>query len=136
LVLNRAGYQCSNAIHSVVWRHPQRFEPAAIAVGYLTSLTAVLAEIHGRRYGGGVLKIEPGALRGLPVPVVNSVADVFDEINSLMRRGKEESARSAADEVVLRCALGLSRRKVSWLERARHALSKQRVPSRNGGRDA
>lgn len=136
LVLNRAGYRCSNAIHAVAWREPQRYKPAAIAVGYLTSLTAVLAEIHGRRYGGGVLKLEPSALRGLLVPVVNSAADAFDEINSLMRHGKEESARSAADEVVLRCSLGLSHKKVSWLERARRDLSRQRVPSRNGGRDA
>ncbi len=136
LVLNHAGLRCSNALHAVTWNGVPSAEPEAVSVGVLTSLSALWAEVNGRRYGGGVLKLEPGALRRMPVPLVDSADAVFRECSALIRAGREDAARSYADEMVLRLGLGASRRDVARLQLARRGLAAQRLPERNGGRRA
>lgn len=133
LVLNHAGHRCSNALHSVLWRDPQRITPEAVAVGYLTSLSALWAEIYGRRYGGGVLKLEPGTLGKMPIPALASGVDAFEECARLMREGMEDAARAHADDAVLRRGLGISSRDIARLRRAKLNLLRQRVPTRSGG---
>ena len=60
LVLNRGECLNTNAVHSLTWKDDETVKPEAVAVGFLTSAVAAWAELAGRRYGGGVLKIEPG----------------------------------------------------------------------------
>lgn len=128
LVLNSAMYFCSNTLHSVYWNRELGTNARAVAVGFLTSLVSVWAELTGRRYGGGVLKIEPSILSRAPVPVVPGSENYFAEINSLLRAGREEDARFRADEVVLRNGLGLSEHIIRYLQRARLELITQRRP--------
>lgn len=135
LVLNRSGYRCSNALHLVRWRELSSASPEAVSVAFLSSLTSVWAEIHGRRYGGGVLKLEPGTLRAIPIPLVSAARGAFQEIDALLRSGREESARAAADEAVLRNGLGISARDIARLQRAQRDLARQRAPTRNGAND-
>ncbi len=118
LVLNKAGLRCSNALHAVRWHDRAGRLPEAISVCMLTSLPAVWSELHGRRYGGGVLKLEPGTLRGVPLPLVTSASSAFFELDALLRSGEEERARRIADDLVLRRALGLSARDIARLRRA------------------
>lgn len=132
LVLNRAGVRCTNALHEIRWHRPNGTVPKAVCAGFLTSAVGAWAEYHGRRYGGGVLKLEPSILMRAPVPVVDAGAMAFDELNGLMQSGREEEARRLADEVVLLDALGLSRKDVRGLQRARSDLMHQRRPARNG----
>ena len=133
LVLNRAGVRCTNTLHEIRWHQPNGTVPKAVCVGFLTSAVGAWTEYHGRRYGGGVLKLEPSILMRAPVPVVGAGAMAFDELNGLMQSGREEEARRSADEIVLLDALGLSRRDVRRLQRARSDLMCQRRPARNGG---
>lgn len=135
LVLNQAGYRCSNALHRLQWRDTLAVSPTVLPVTFLSSLTAVWAEIHGRRYGGGVLKLEPGTLRSIPIALLPSLSTVFEDIDTMMRSGHEEHARRAADEIVLRAGLGISAKDLSRLERARRDLAEQRAPIRNGRGD-
>lgn len=136
LVINSAGYRCSNTLHAVTWKKPAKLPPKAIAVCFLSSLASVWAEIYGRRYGGGVLKLEPGTIRGVPIPLLKEAADVFAEIDSLLRRNKENEARAVADDAVLRKGLALSEQDISRLQRARVDLKQQRLPARTRGSDA
>jgi len=130
LVINQAGYRCSNAIHALTWRpHPSRL-PKAVAVAFLGTLTALWAEIHARRYGGGILKLEPGMLRTIPIPVLPTLAQAFDDVDALMRRGLEERARDFVDAVVLQDAMGVSPKDVARLQRARRQLARHRLPTR------
>ena len=131
LVLNQAGCHCSNALHAIYWHRGSDASPLAIAVGFLTSLVSIWGEFHGRRYGGGVLKIEPGALSRMPVPVVQGAEDAFDDLNDLLRSRREDEARALADVIVLRDGLGLSEKDVSRLQRARAQLMCQRLPARD-----
>ena len=133
LVLNSAVYQCSNTLHSVKWHTNVTAAPEIIAVGFLTSLVSVWAELHGRRYGGGVLKLEPSTLGKVPVPLVSDAAKAFDELDSLVRTGREDLARIRADEIVLADGLNLPKSDVRRLQQARSLLVSQRCPARNGG---
>ncbi len=130
LILNRSRCLNTNAIHSVRWKSGLGVAPEAVAVGFLTSAASAWAELSGRRYGGGVLKIEPGTLKRLPVAVVRGAEDVFDEVDHLLREGREEDARSAADERVLRAGLGLRDSEIATLRELRAGLMEWRRPSR------
>ena len=132
LVLNRADCRCTNALHAIYWHRGIEVSPQAIAVGFLTSAVSIWAELHGRRYGGGVLKMEPGTLQRTPVPIVQGAEDAFDELNELIRRGREDEARAVADDLILRDELGLPKRDIWRLQRAHSQLMSQRRPARNG----
>ena len=132
LVLNRAGCQCTNALHAMYLHCGSDASLPAIAVGFLTSAVSVWAELHGRRYGGGVLKMEPGTLNRTPVPMVQGVEDAFDELNALIRCGRETEARELADDLVLGDQLGLQKKDIQRLQRAHVQLMTQRRPTRNG----
>ncbi len=130
LVLNRGGFHCTNTMHWVGWKEGLPVEPEAVAVGFLTSAVGLWAELYGRRYGGGVLKIEPGTLNRLPVPLVPSAECAFEPIHRLLRAGREEEARSLADKHVLRAGLGLSAADINTLREQRRKLMKWRRPFR------
>ncbi len=130
LVLNRGAVLNSNTVHSVHWTSDLDVAPEAVAVGFLTSAVSAWAELHGRRYGGGILKMEPGSLKRLPVPIVDGGEDEFKSIDRLLREGREEEARSAADERILRRGLGLGEREIANLQALRTDLMEWRRPSR------
>lgn len=64
LVLNASGATCTNAIHRVDFA--DGIDGAVVAASTWTSLFEVCAEIFGRHYGGGVLKLEPTAAGAVP----------------------------------------------------------------------
>ena len=66
-----------------------------------------------------------------PVPIVDAGAMAFDDLNAMVQSDREEEARRSADEIVLRDALGLSRKDVRRLQRARIHLMAQRRPRAN-----
>ena len=132
IVLNRAVSQCTNALHALSWNHGVDVSPTAIAVGFLTSAVSVWSELYGRRYGGGVLKIEPGTLNRTPVPVFRRVECAFVELNELIRCGREVDARILADDLVLGKELGLSKKDIRRLQRADRKLMFRRRPVRKG----
>lgn len=130
LVINAGAHLCSNALHAVRWKDAQRMSPHAIAVGFLTSLARVWAELHGRRYGGGVLKLEPSTLNDIPVPFVGAASTSFEEIDRLLRAGEEEEARRRADEVILLEHMQLDTSELGELKEALGVLSSERRPER------
>lgn len=132
IVLNRAGCQCTNALHAMYLNCKSVASLPAIAVGFLTSVVSVWAELHGRRYGGGVLKMEPGTLNRTPVPIAQDAENAFDELNKLIRDGRETEARKRADDLVLGDQLGLPKKDIKRLQDAHHLLMTQRRPTRNG----
>ena len=134
LVINRAACRCTNALHAVYWDRTEA-SPETAVIGLLTSAVSTWAELHGRRYGGGVLKMEPSTWNRVPVPMVQGTEGSFDELNKLMRCGLETEARAMADELVLRDGLGLPKTDIRRLRRAHAELRIQRRPARNGSDD-
>ena len=130
LVLNQGECANSNAIHSVRWKSDPEVAPEVVAAGFLTSAVSAWAELRGRRYGGGVLKMEPGAMKRVPVPLVPAAEDVFEDLDRLLREGREEEARGLADDRVLRAGLGLGDSEIGSLRQVRASLMEWRRPSR------
>ena len=131
IVLNEAGCRCTNALHAMYLNCRSVASLPAIAVGFLTSAVSVWAELHGRRYGGGVLKMEPGTLNRTPVPIVQDAENAFDELNKLIRDRRETEARKRADDLILGDQLGLPKKDIKRLQDAHHLLMTQRRPTRN-----
>jgi len=128
LTLNDAHASCTNAIHRVWWKDKAPKEAAII--GSWTSIFALGAELYGRSYGGGVLKVEPGTAMHLPVPIAWDSGHWMDDLDRLSRDRGIEAAREIADHVVLRKHLGLSQREVYALRDAVNMLAQRRAPLR------
>jgi len=130
LVVNAAGYSCTNALYSVRWNKRDPAHERSIVMGFHTAATSLWAELHGRRYGGGVLKLDPTALASAPVPVVEVGEAEFQRFDTLMRSEGEEAARTYADDVILVRSLGAAVEDVRALRAACSHLQAQRIPER------
>lgn len=132
LVLNRTTYRCTNALYAVRLNLDDGVPPECIALGFLTTFVALWAELNGRRYGGGVLKVDLGMLAELPLPVVPECSSAFVAANDALREGNEDHARRIADRAVLQDGLGLSKRAIASMRRAHQDLVRQRIPDAKG----
>ena len=125
IVLNPARALVTNAIHRLWWLE-EEIGAEAVAVASCTSLFALACELYGRKYGGGVLKIEPGAARRLPIPLVQEAAREFSAMDATLHRRQPEDARKMADELILVRGLGLRRKAVEALDQAATKLAMRR----------
>ena len=104
LVVNDSGAWSSNLLHGVtlgLLAPP----PRALAVAMTSSLTLLSAEIEGRAYGGGVLKLETKEAERVLVPIVSSAAsqrlmDEFTAINALVQIGALSEAARIVDDAL------------------------------------
>jgi len=128
LVLNRTKYRCTNTLYAVRFNLPDGITPECIAMGFLTTFVALWAELNGRRYGGGVLKLDLGTLAELPLPIVPGCSFAFADVNQALRDGDEDRARRIADRAVFRDGLGVSKRLIDCMQRAHQDLVWQRIP--------
>ncbi|MGD0248323.1 MAG: N-6 DNA methylase [Candidatus Limnocylindrales bacterium] len=104
LIVNEAGAWSSNLLHGVSLR-PSAPPVRALAVAMCSSLTLLSAEIEGRAYGGGVLKLETKEAERVRVPLLSAqlverLASGFDRINALRSTGDMETAASIVDDLM------------------------------------
>ncbi len=132
LVLNPARALCTNAIHRVWWKE-QRSSRAekTLALSFLTSLTGLSAEIHGRSCGGGALKLEPGEAARVLLATARgdstSLKETFKAASCALESGDWPKARSIADRAILGHGLGLTASDILQLSRAQDELHDLRV---------
>jgi len=140
LSANRAGVRHLNSVHGVTLKPELRaLGTRLLPLAALNSMTLLGAELVGRSYGGGLLKIEPREADNLPVPspatVASAEAELAAQRSGLARALRSNDVVGAAeiiDRVILIDHLGLSHRKVDELRRARQALFARRLA--RGGR--
>lgn len=102
LIVNRAGARNSNLVHGVSLR-PGAPSAEAIAVAMASSLTLLSAEVAGRAYGGGVLKLETKEAERLLVPAIpdpEALVSALSEVNDLIRRPDIDSAAELIDNLL------------------------------------
>lgn len=85
------------------WHQDTGVTPSNAALASLTTLTQLGAELEGRSYGDGVLKVEPSAAKHLPLPVGMTGRFVRElaQADSLLRSGKADEATRLADRALL-----------------------------------
>jgi hypothetical protein len=124
LVLNSAKVLNTNTIHGV--RLFDRRNAKALAAGFYNSLTLLSAELVGRSYGGGVLKLEPSEAEALMVPPLPAgAAKLLPDLDRAVRERNIEAALDIVDPVVLR-PLGLSSEDIAKLRSGRERLRERR----------
>jgi adenine-specific DNA-methyltransferase len=135
LVANRAGVRHLNSVHGVALKKNLRsLGMETLPLGMLNSLTLLGAELVGRSYGGGILKLEPREADKLPLPSAETLRKVAPrlrklqlEVKSEFRNGELLAVVERVDQVLLTEHLRISRKDILSLRRARQALFERRA---------
>ena len=135
LVSNEAGAGILNSVYGVTLKPRLReLGRALLPLAALNSVTLLGAEMVGRAYGGGLLKLEPREADTLPVPPPEALAALAPQLEALRPRvlaalGRHDQAQAVelVDEVVLSRPLGLGLGELQVLREARAFLFRRRV---------
>lgn len=135
LVRNAAGVSFLNSMHGLRLGSSAPKEAAsALPLLCLNSATMLGAEIFGRSYGGGVLKMEPSEATELPVPAPGALKAAAAalkkdraKLERQLRHGRWSSVVERVDEVLLQGAFGLSKSETLSLRSAASALRDRRI---------
>lgn len=136
LIVNTSEYTCTNNILKLSWKNERpSLEWTRLALGTLSSLSQLSAELVGRSYGGGVLKLEPTELSQLAVPLVSTeiTRSLARKVDKLIRKNKFDEATDVVDEALL---LSLPKTSEKMLEMLRTARKKLFLRRRQHRRDS
>jgi adenine-specific DNA-methyltransferase len=126
LVTNEAKAASTNTVHGVSLLNGAN--PQAVAASFYNSLTLLSAELVGRSYGGGVLKLEPTEAERLVVPTPqHDWAALLPTVDAALRARRYDELVRAVDDVVLVGGLGLSPRLVADLRAGHETLRARRL---------
>lgn len=103
IVLNTARVNCTNTVHRVYFNQPMSLPERKLAcISLCTTFSQLSAEIEGRSYGSGVLKIEPSEAKRIRLHLPDKhtpdeIDSAFDEFDMCLRNQGIEHARAIAD---------------------------------------
>lgn len=134
LTTNSAKVHHINSIHGVyLGADVRELGRELLPLASLNTLTMLGAEVVGRSYGGGILKLEPSEADRLPVPAPRLVAEhaqhlrrIKPEVARLLSGGHKQQACDLVDEVVLGRMLQLDEPAQQVLRLSRASLLQRR----------
>jgi adenine-specific DNA-methyltransferase len=135
LVTNDAGVTLVNSMHGITLRSGvPEVAREALPLLSLNSVTMLGAELFGRSYGGGILKMEPREAAQLPVAAPPMLEAAWSELatqraqlDELLRAGQWEKVVDRVDETLLIGAADLSRDDVAAMKSAARRLRRRRI---------
>lgn len=134
LTANEAGVTYLNSVHGVrLASAAQDLGRTALPIASLNTITLVGAELVGRAYGGGLLKLEPKEADRLPVPsprALGRATTILQELAArvprLLEAGELDKAVALVDRRLLVEHLGLPQDALGPLVEARATLFARR----------
>ena len=135
LVANDAGVCFLNSMHGLrLAEGTPDFVRHALPLAMLNSLTLLGAELGGRSYGGGVLKLEPREAAALPVPgrrdleaFWGAIESAWPELNYQLAIGDWDTVVRRVDDALLLSTMRLSATRRQLLRRAWDTLRTGRL---------
>ncbi|OCW97199.1 N-6 DNA methylase [Alishewanella sp. HH-ZS] len=105
LVINASRINCTNSVHRVFFTGDISYEnKKAIAASFLSSYSQLSAEIAGRSYGSGVLKLEPTAAKNISIftssKVLKKLSSIVAQIDGMLSKGLLIEAQKLVDEAI------------------------------------
>ncbi|MGF6272412.1 adenine-specific DNA-methyltransferase [Massilia sp. UYP11] len=142
LTANEAGAHHLNSVHGVYLDTKYReIGRDLLPLASVNSVTLLHAEMVGRAYGGGILKIEPkeADVWAMPSPALisgsaNSLLSVKEEVTALLNYGKLMEAVTVVDRIILTEFSGLSTATIKCIRQARQDLAMRRTMRGASGR--
>jgi adenine-specific DNA methylase len=105
IISNTSNVHVSNSVYGIsLHQNRKTFGRKWMPMLFANSVSALSAEIEGRSYGGGLLKIEPREADRIIVPSLAVVADVLEELRLKDRDDDRENLTSQMDQLILRAA--------------------------------
>lgn len=140
LATNRARVHILNSLYGIRLRRSHRkLGMDLLPIVSLNSATLLGAEMVGRAYGGGLLKLEPTEAAKLPLPTPSLIESQAGALRALrpqlsvaLRQSRLDEAVRLVDRIVLTTGLGLTKREIDRLREARDLLFGRR-DARSGG---
>lgn len=133
LAVNEARVRHLNSVHGLYLTDETRGLRNALAVASMNSATLLGAELVGRAYGGGILKLEPREALRLPLPAPVLVTRLRDELEGLapqlrhmLAGGDLLGAVAKVDSLLLRRTRLLRAGELNSLRGAREHLAARR----------
>lgn len=135
LVVNNSKYTCTNNILRLYWLNNEQtsYSWLQLAVGSVSSISQLSAELVGRSYGGGILKLEPQDLSNLVIPILpeevcNEIAPVIDP---LLAKGEIAQATDCVDNILTGYMPQFTQKNLELLREARNRLFIRRRNHKN-----
>jgi len=134
LVTNLAGTHILNSLYGVSLHHGRTvLGKELLPIASLNSLTLLGAEMVGRAYGGGLLKLEPREADFLPMPSKATLEQCGDDLRAIspqlapaLRQGDVSRAVEMVDSIVLKRVLNITDADIKALRDAREVFFERR----------
>ncbi|PPF09987.1 SAM-dependent methyltransferase [Rathayibacter sp. AY1E4] len=135
LITNTAKVGFLNSMHGIrLHADASADAAAALPLLCLNSATMLGAEINGRSYGGGILKMEPREATSLPVPNASVLAAAWAELKPMKSKlekqlaaGEWTEVAKRVDAAVLGTGVGLAEAEIAELLEAARQLRSRRL---------